>query len=56
MNTSMLGTCVDENLIEDIFGSVSEFARLVEENGNNFSYGRYEITYNEETDIHTFWI
>ena len=30
--------CRNESLIDEIFGSVSEFARLCEENGDNFVY------------------
>lgn len=51
-----IGDCRDEELIEDIFGSVSEFARQVEENGNNFIYGRYAVKYNARCDRHTFYI
>jgi hypothetical protein len=50
-----LGICQDENLVEDIFGSVSEFARQVEEKGNEFIYGNISIKYNPKTDIHTFY-
>lgn len=53
---NIIGTCVDDELIEEIFGSVSEFALQVENNGNEFQYGKFKVTYNEETDIHTFWI
>lgn len=47
-------TCRNESLVEEIFGSVSEFARLVEERGNEFIYGSILVTYNPKTDIHTF--
>lgn len=50
-----VGNCTNENVINDIFGSVTEFAQLVEENGNEFLYNGYEITYDEKTDIHSFW-
>lgn len=49
-----IGDCRDESLIEEIFGSVSEFARLVEENGDNFTFEKITITYDDESDIHTF--
>ncbi len=52
----VFGTCVVEELVEHIFGSVSEFARQVEENGDNFTYNEYTITYDEKEDIHTFWV
>ena len=51
-----IGNCTDENLVNEIFGSVSELARLVEENGDNFKYGVYTVVYNEDLDIHTFYI
>lgn len=50
-----IGTCKDESLIEDIFGSISEFARQVELHGDNFIYRGVKVTYDEETDIHTFY-
>jgi hypothetical protein len=50
-----LGDCRNESLIEDIFGSVSEFARQVEENGDEFTFGYIRVTYGREKDIHTFW-
>lgn len=50
-----IGTCRDETLIEELFGSVSEFARLVEEHGNEFVLGKVVVKYNENKDIHTFY-
>lgn len=55
-NMDRLGNCINENLIEAIFGSISEFARQVEENGNEFKYGSVQVTYDDDKDIHTFWI
>ena len=55
-NMDKLGNCTNENLIEEIFGSVSEFARQVEENGNEFKFGSVQVTHDEDKDIHTFWI
>ena len=52
----LLGDCRDERLVEEIFGTVSEFARLVEECGDEFEFGRVSITYNVVLDIHYFWI
>jgi len=52
---NLLGDCRNEELIEEIFGSVSEFARQVEENGDNFKFGNFEVTYNKNKDIHYFW-
>lgn len=54
-NLVLIGNCIDEQLIDEIFGSVSEFARQIEENGDNFTYGNTTITYDEEKDIHSFY-
>lgn len=51
---TVIGTCKDEQLVEDIFGSVSEFARLVEEYGDWFEMDGLYVEYDEETDVHTF--
>lgn len=58
-NLVLIGDCTNENLVNEIFGSVSEFARHVEQSGNESSYGKYgkyQIKYNPKTDIHSFWI
>lgn len=51
----IIGYCTDEELIEELFDSVSNFALLIEENGNEFEYNGIQVKYDEETDIHTFW-
>lgn len=56
MTLEFLGDCRNENLIEEIFGSVSEFARLVEERGDNFEYQGIVVKYNPRTDRHSFFI
>jgi len=54
--TIHIGDCRNEHLIEDIFGSVSEFARLCEKYSNEgFVYGDIEVVYDDDTDIHTFY-
>jgi hypothetical protein len=50
----MLGTCINESLVIDIFGSVSEFARQCELHGDNFIYRNVIIEYDKEKDIHKF--
>jgi hypothetical protein len=55
MSGDLIGDCRDEVLVADIFGGVSEFARQVEENGNNFTYRGIEVRYDAETDIHSFY-
>jgi hypothetical protein len=50
-----LGDCRDEELIEQLFGSVSDFARVVEELGDSFTTDTLVVEYDEDTDIHTFY-
>lgn len=52
----MIGNCTQEEIVEDLFGSVSEFARQVEENGDEFIYNEdIQVTYDENSDIHYFF-
>lgn len=50
-----LGDCRDEELIEQLFGSVSDFARVVEELGDSFTTDTLVVEYDEDADIHTFY-
>ena len=52
-----LGDCRNEGLLEDIFGSVTDFAQAVEELGDEFRWrGTVVVEYDEDTDIHSFWL
>ncbi len=52
----MIGNCTQDDVVEDIFGSVSEFARQVEENGDEFLYNNSVIVkYDEVNDVHYFF-
>ena len=50
-----LGNCINQTLIELIFGSVSEFARLIEEKGDNFTVDNIRVIYDENKDIHSLY-
>lgn len=52
---TQIGDCRSEEVIETLFGSVTSFAQLVEEHGDNFTIGNIVVKYDEETDIHSFW-
>ncbi len=51
----LIGDCRDESLVNEIFGSVSEFALQVENNPPNFQYGNIKIKYIESLDLHLFF-
>jgi hypothetical protein len=52
----MIGNCTQDDVVEDIFGSVSEFARQVEENGDEFLYNNsVTVKYDEVNDVHYFF-
>jgi hypothetical protein len=56
MTKAYLGTCQDEEMIELLFGTVSEFARLVEEHGDDFTVGDTRVEYDEDSDVHSFYV
>jgi hypothetical protein len=52
----IIGNCTEEDVVDNIFGSVSEFARQVEENGDEFLYQNdIVVKYDEDNDIHYFY-
>lgn len=51
-----IGNCTMDEVVDDIFGNVSEFARLVDEYGDDFEIGDYKIVYDDDKDIHSFYI
>ena len=54
--SKMIGNCTQDDVVEDIFGSVSEFARQVEENGDEFIYkNKVVVKYDGTKDIHYFF-
>lgn len=55
MTKTYLGNCQDEEIIEVLFGTVSEFARLVEENGDEFTIDGTQVEYDDVNDIHSFY-
>jgi hypothetical protein len=54
-NQMLIGDCRNEDLVNDIFGSVSEFNRQVDANGDNFQYENIEVKYDKDNDIHYFY-
>jgi hypothetical protein len=51
-----IGNCTSEQVIDELFGSVSDFAQLVEEHGDNFTWRGITVKYNKKTDIHWFYL
>jgi hypothetical protein len=49
-----IGNCTSEEVIEKLFGSVTDFAQLVEEHGDNFTYNGVKVVYDAKKDIHWF--
>ena len=50
----IIGNCTREELVEEIFGSVTEFAQWVESFGDEFQIGQIKVVYDVEQDIHSF--
>ena len=55
MTLDYLGNCTDEELVIDLFGSVTRLAQLISENGNEFTHQGIVIKYNDDADIHSFY-
>lgn len=55
MRQAAIGNCTSEEVIEELFGSVSNFANLVEEHGDNFVLDGIKVEYDESADIHWFY-
>jgi hypothetical protein len=51
-----IGNCTNEELINELFDSVSNLALLIERNGDEFEYYNLVIQYDIEKDIHSFYI
>jgi len=52
----LIGNCTQEDVVDDIFGSVSEFACQVELNGDSFLYNNEVVVkYDEDNDVHYFF-
>ena len=49
------GNCTEDDVVDDIFGGVNNFARMVAEHGDEFTVGKLVVKYDPETDIHSFY-
>jgi hypothetical protein len=55
-STFPFGNCTETFLVEEIFGSVAEFHRIIEEKGSdNFTIDNYRVEYDEMSGIHYFY-
>lgn len=52
---SYIGNCTQDDVVDDIFGNVSEFARMVELHGDEFSVDDLVVKYDDDKDIHHFY-
>ena len=55
-NLNYYGNCTQDDVVDYIFGDVSEFARQVELHGDEFEMGDVVVKYDAEEDIHHFYI
>ena len=49
------GNCTEDEVVDEIFGDVNNFARMVDEYGDEFTVGKLAVKYDPETDIHSFY-
>lgn len=50
-----VGNCTQDDVIDELFGSVTDFAQCVDEHGDDFELNGLRVTYNQDTDIHSFY-
>ena len=50
------GNCTEDEVVDEIFGDVNNFARMVEEHGDEITIGKLIVKYDPETDIHSFFL
>lgn len=55
-SANYIGNCTQDEVVDDIFGDVSEFARQVELHGDEFEIDNLVVEYDPEEDIHHFYI
>ena len=51
-----VGNCTDDECIADIFGDATEFAQVVDREGDEFAIGDLVVKYDDEEDVHHFYI
>jgi len=54
-NHHLIGTCVHEDVITQLFGSLDAFEKLIQQHGDEFSFDGVDVTYNPKTHEHFFW-
>lgn len=50
------GNCTQDEVVDDIFGDVSEFARQVELHGDEFEIDNLVVKYDDAEDVHHFYM
>jgi hypothetical protein len=50
-----IGTCVDKDLVEYLFGSVSEFRSVLKKQDSTFLYKGVKVSYDPSEDLHYFY-
>ena len=54
-NLSYQGNCTEDDVVEYIFGDVNNFARMIEEHGDEFELKGLVVKYDPKKDIHYFY-
>jgi hypothetical protein len=49
------GNCTEDDVVDDIFGDVNNFANMVEKYGDEFTRGKLVVKYNPKKDVHYFY-
>lgn len=49
------GNCTEDDVVDDIFGDVNNFANMVEKYGDEFTQGNLVVKYDPKKDVHYFY-
>ena len=49
------GNCTEDDVVDDIFGDVNNFANMVEKYGDEFTRGNLVVKYDPKKDVHYFY-
>ena len=54
-NMIYAGNCTQDDIVDEIFGDVNNFANLVDKHGDEFEINNLVVKYDPDTDVHYFY-
>jgi len=51
-----IGNCAQDDVVDDLFGDINNFAWYVENYGDEFEIDGVKVTYDPDSDVHSFYL